>query len=257
MKRIFAALAILLFLGACSSGTYNIPKREYQSRVQVLGVVPVLVDSTRTISYPHGAEVYHLLRESARGQHYHLAEQLRAKRGYFDVRTLDINPDMTALSLLAGGAVHDQAGRPLGYRLDPATVTQLTRQNVVDALLIVVFSGEQIEENRRSRTRLESLRTTYSSIQATAVVVDREGNILWELTGDDSYMAVNLQYPDFDEAHFNRTNLVHVKNISVAGAERIITDGAGDNADNPPRMYRELFAKIVSAISPGLLDSLR
>ena len=257
MKRIFAALVILMLLSACSSGTYNIPKREYQSRVQVLGVVPVLVDSTRTISYPHSAEVYTLLRESARNKHHHLAEQLRTKKGYFDVRTLDINPDMIALSLLAGGGRHDEAGRPLGYQLDSATVSELARQNVVDALLVVVLSGEQIEENRRSRTRLESLRTTYSSIQATAVVVDREGNILWELTGNDSYMAVNLQYPDFDEAHFNRTNLVHVKNISVAGAERIITDSGGDNSDDPPQMYQELFSKIVSAISPRLLDALR
>lgn len=257
MKRTFAVLVIILLLSACSSGTYNIPKGEYQTRVQVLGIVPLLVDSSGAISYPHSAEVYSLLRESARNRHYHLAEQLRAKKGYFDVRPLDINPDMTALSLLAGGGVHDEAGRPLGYRLDPATVSELTRQNVVDALLVVVFSGEQIEENRRSRTKLETLRTTYSSILATAVVVDREGNILWELTGDDSYMAVNLQYPDFDEAHFNRTNMVHVKNISVAGAERIITAGADDNADNPSLMYQELFSKVASAISPGLLDSLR
>lgn len=255
MKRFFVGMVIFLLLSACSSGTYNIPKREYQSRVQVLGVVPILVDS-RPMNYPHSTEVYHLLKSSAQNKHYLLTEQLRAKKGYFDVRPLDINPDLTALSLLAGGGTYDDSGRPLGYQFDTATVAALARQNVVDALLVVVFSGEQIEENRRSRTKLESLRTTYSSIQATARVVDREGRILWELTGDNSHMAVNLQYPDFDEAHFNRTNQVHVKNISVAGAERIITDGEGEVAE-PSRMYRELFSKLVSAISPGLLDSLR
>lgn len=255
MKRMIFVIVALLFLGACSSGSYNIPKREYQSRVQVLGVVPILVDS-RPMNYPDSAEVYHLLESSAQNKHYLLTEQLRAKKGYFDVRPLDINPAMTGLSLLAGGGTYDDIGRPLGYQFDPATVSALTRQNVVDALLIVVFSGEQIEENRRSRTKLESLRTTYSSIQATASVVDRDGKILWELTGADSYPAVNLQYPDFDEAHYNRTNQVHVKNISVAGAERIIADGAGEAAE-PSRMYRELFSKLVSAISPGLLDSLR
>ncbi|MBD1400663.1 membrane lipoprotein lipid attachment site-containing protein [Pelovirga terrestris] len=256
MKRVVFAIVVLLFLAACSSGTYNIPKREYQSRVQVLGVVPILVDS-RPINYPHSDEVYDLLQLSAQNKHYLLTEQLRAKKGYFDVRALDIPADMTALSLLAGGASYDDSGRPLGYQFDPATVSALTRQNVVDALLVVVFSGEQIEENRRSRTRLESLRTTYSSIQATARVVDRDGQILWELTGADSYMAINLQYPDFDEAHFNRTNQVHVKNISVAGAERYITDDEGGASPEPSRMYAELFAKIVAAISPGLLDSLR
>lgn len=256
MKRVMVGLAILLFLSACSSGTYNIPKREYQSRVQVLGVVPILVDS-RPLNYPHSAEIYKLLKDTAQNKHYHLTEQLRTKKGYFDVRPLDINPDMTALSLLAGGGTYDDSGRPLGYQFDAATVSALARQNVVDALLVVVFSGEQIEENRRSRTKLESLRTSYSSIQATAKVVDRDGKVLWELTGADSYMTVNLQYPDFDEAHFNRTNQVHVKNISVVGAERIITEGEGVDSAEPARMYRELFSTIASAISPGLLDSLR
>ncbi len=256
MKRVFFGVVVLFLLAACSSGTYNIPKREYQSRVQVLGVVPILVDS-RPINYPHSAEIYNLLHASAQNKHYHLTEQLRAKKGYFDVRPLEINPDMTALSLLAGGGTYDDTGRPLGYQFDAATVSALTRQNVVDALLVVVFSGEQIEENRRSRTKLESLRTTYSSIQATAKVVDRDGKILWELTGADSYMAVNLQYPDFDEAHFNRTNQVHVKNISVAGAERHMTNGEGVASAEPSPMFSELFAKIASAISPGLLDSLR
>jgi len=256
MRRVFSAVVILLFLGACSSGTYNIPKQEYQSRVQVLGVVPILVDN-RPINYPHSAEIYDLLKTTAQNKHYHLTKQLRTKKGYFDVRPLDINAEMTALSLLAGGGTYDESGRPLGYQFDPATVSALARQNVVDALLVVVFSGEQIEENRRSRTKLESLRTTYSSIQATAQVVDRDGNTLWELTGADSYMAVNLQYPDFDEAHFNRTNQVHVKNISVAGAERIISDGENADTAEPSRMYRELFSTIAAAISPGLLDQLR
>lgn len=256
MKRIVLVAVILLFLSACSSGTYNIPRNEYQSRVQVLGVVPILVDN-RPLNYPHSAEVYHLLKTSAQNKHYRLTEQLRAKKGYFDVRPLDINPDMTALSLLSGGGTYDDSGRPLGYQFDAPTVSALARQNVVDALLIVVFSGEQIEENRRSRTKLESLRTTYSSIQATARVVDRDGKILWELTGADSYVAVNLQYPDFDEAHFNRTNQVHVKDISIDGATRFITDGEEADSAEPSRMYRELFSTIVSAISPGLLDSLR
>ncbi len=256
MKRMLLAIVVLLFLGACSSGTYNIPKREYQSRVQVLGVAPVLVDS-RSINYPDSAEIYTLLKASARNKHYHLTEQLRAKKGYFDVRPLDINPEMTAISLLAGGGTHDDSGRPLGYQFDAATVSALARQNVVDALLIVVLAGEQMEENRRSRTKLESLRTTYSNIQATAKVVDRDGKVLWELTGADSYRAFSLQYPDFDEAYFNRTNQVHVKNISIAGVERIINEGEEIDSAVPARMYRDLFSIIAEAISPGLLDSLR
>lgn len=248
---------LFLFLVGCSSGTYNIPKQEYQSQVQVLGVVPVLVDSSRPLDFPDTEALYDMLKQSAQNKHYHLTEQLRQKKGYFDVRPLDIDPQLMTMSLLSNGANYDEAGRPIGYDLDQATVAELTRQNVVDALLVVVFSGARIEENRRSRTKLESLRTRYSTIVATAFVVDREGTVLWEMVGDKAYTAVTLQYPDFDEAYYNRSDVVRVKNITLSGAQRAIAGDAPLDAAMPSPMYAELFSGIVSAISPGLLDSLR
>ncbi len=257
MRKGLLLSLLFVFLVGCSSGTYHVPKREYQSRVQVLGVVPILVDSSRPMNYPDTDTLYTMLRRSAQNKHFHLTEQLRQKKGYFDVRPLDINPELITLSLLAGGARYDEAGRPVGYDLDQATVTELTRQNVVDALLVVVLSGARIEENRRSRTKLESLRTRYSNVVATAFVVDREGDVLWEMAGDKAYTAVVLQYPDFDEAYYNRSETVRVKNITKDGAQRIIAGEAALDAAMPSPMYQELFSGIVSAISPGLLDSLR
>ncbi|MFO7577428.1 MAG: hypothetical protein R6W66_06840 [Pelovirga sp.] len=255
MKRVIFCGMLLVLLSACASGTYNVPKREYQSRVQVLGVVPLLVDS-RPLNYPESAAVYAMLRRSAQETHLQLAEQIRSKRGYFDVRPLQINADLVGLSLLAGGGTHDETGRPLGYRLDRATVAELARQNVVDALLVVVLSGEQVEETRRSRTRLESLRTTFSGIYATAVVVDREGEVLWAMAGSESYPAVPLQYPDFDEAYYNRAAAVAVKNISLKGAERIIAGEQSLDAPELSKMYIEMFGAIASGISPRLFGSL-
>lgn len=257
MKKNLVWGLLLLFLVGCSSGTYNVPKREYQSRVQVLGVVPILVDSSRPMNFPDTDSLYDMLRRSAQNKHYHLTEQLRAKKGYFDVRPLDIDPQLMTVSLLAGGAKYDDIGRPAGYSLDAATIAELTRQNVIDALLVVVFSGARVDENRRSRTRIESLRAQYSNVMATAFVVDREGQILWEMTGNKSYNAVTLQYPDFDEAHYNRSDVVHIKNISREGAQRIIVGDGAIDAPMPSAMYQELFSRVVSEISPGLLDSLR
>jgi hypothetical protein len=256
-KFLFAGLVLLLLFG-CASGSFQVPKQEYQKRVQVLGVLPVLVDYASATKYPQKEALYDILARSAQGKHEFLVDRLKKKKGYFDVRSLTVNPGLTALSLLSAGSPHDEAGRPLGYLFDRATVAELTRQNVVDALLIVVLSGEQVEETRRSRTMLETLNTGYSEVYATAAVIDRNGEVLWQMAGADGFPALMLQYPDFDEAFYNKTDLVRVKNITLAGIERTLEENvAADGAAEIPEMYKDLFSEIASGISPGLLDSLR
>ncbi len=254
MKKWLLCGVVVAFLFGCSSGFYHIPKKEYQSRVQVLGVLPLLVDYNSSVNYPQKENLFDILARSASGKHEQLVAQLKEKKGYFDVRTLSVSPELTALSLLSGGSTHDESGFPTGYVFDAATVAELARQNVVDAILVVVFSGEQVNEVRRSRTKLETLETWYSDIRATAAVIDRNGQVLWQLAGPESFQALILQYPDFDEAYYNKTDLVRVKNVSLAGIERAL-DEDPDKAGE--RMYRNLFSEIVSGISPSILDSLR
>ena len=258
MKKILYCLFLTVFLAGCSSGTFKLPKKEYQTRVQVLGVLPLLVDRNSSFAYPEKDILFDVLASSARGKQDILVEQLRSKKGYFDVRPLSVNPELTALSLLNTGSPHDESGWPIGYPFDPGTVSEIARQNVLDAVLVVVFSGEQINEVRRSRTKLETLETRYSQILATAAVIDRDGRLLWTLAGEDSFKALMLQYPDFDEAYYNKTDLVRVKNISLAGVERAL-DEVSDKDSEPalPKMYKKLFAEIVGGISPGILDPLK
>ncbi len=256
-KLLFAGLMSALLFG-CASGSFQVPKQEYQKRVQVLGVLPLLVDYASATKYPQKEALYDILARSAQGKHEFLVDRLKKKKGYFDVRSLTANPELTALSLLSSGSAHDAAGRPLGYAFDTATVTELTRRNVVDALLIVVLSGEQVEETRRSRTMLETLKTSYSNVYATAAVIDRNGEVLWRMAGEDGFPALMLQYPDFDEAFYNKTDLVQVKNITLAGIDRALEENiAADGTTELPAPYKDLFGKIASGISPGLLDSLR
>lgn len=258
MTRWLCSGLLVLFLAACGSGQFQVPKKEYQSRVQVLGVLPLLVDDTTSLNYPHKEALFDLLKRSATGQHKVLVRRLKEKKGYFDVRELSVNPRLTGMSLLGPGTPRDEAGRPLGYRFDPATVAELARQNVLDALLVVVLSGAQVEETRRSRTMLETLTTTYNDILATAAVVDRDGQVLWRMAGKDSYQLLTLQYADFDEAFYNRTDRVRIKNISLSGIERALEETTGDDDQGGvPQVYDKLFDQVVSGISPGLLDSLR
>ncbi len=255
-KWLFCGL-ILIFLAGCGSGKFQVPKQEYQTRVQVLGVLPLLVDENSSLNYPQRDILFDMLTRSAAGKHNFLAEQLKKKKGYFDVRSLSSNPQLTALSLLGAGSSHDKWGWPQGYALDAATVAEIARQNVLDAVLVVVFSGEQIEETRRSRTMLETLRARYSDIRATAYVVDRNGQVLWQLAGDESFQAMILQYADFDEAYYNRTDFVRVKDINLSGLEPILDETSDKDGEmHLPEMYEDLFAEIVSGISPSLLDSL-
>lgn len=256
MKKWLLAGIALVLLSACGSGTFQVPKQEYQSRVQVLGVLPLLVDQSSRPDYPQKDILFDMLVRSAEDKHQRLSARLQEKKGYFDVRTLTVNPQLTAMSLLGGGKTSDEFGRPTGYRFDSATVAELAKQNVVDALLVVVLSGEKITQTRRSRTMLESLNTEYSDIIATAAVVERGGQVLWQMSGKDSFQFLVLQYPDFDEAHFNRTERVRVKDISLSGLERALQEKA-KKSDDLPKVYKELFKEIVSGISPGLLDSLR
>ena len=258
MKRMLSCFLLIVFLAGCGSGKFQVPKQEYQTKVQVLGVLPLLVDTNSTLTYPGKDNLFDILARSASGKHEFLVEALKEKKGYFDVRSLPASPELTALSLLGAGSSHDESGWPQGYAFDAATIAEMARQNVLDAVLVVVFSGEQTEETRRSRTKLETLTTYYNDIRATAAVIDRNGEILWQLAGPESFRALLLQYADFDEAYYNKTDLVRVKNITLSGVERVLDETPDKNGVVLlPQMYKNLFAEVASGISPNLFDSLR
>ena len=251
MKKILI-YGLLLMLAGCGWGQYNIPKEDYQAKVQVLGVLPLLLDSAAYFEYPQKETLFDLVARSAAAQQDMLVARLREEKGYFDVRALPGSTGLTAVSVLAGELPHAEDGRPAGYQFNAQAVKELAERNVVDAILVVVVSGAQVKETRRSRTLLESLETTYNDIVATAAVVDRNGKVLWQLGGDETTRILLLQYADFDEAYYNRTDMVQVKYIGIPGLEKALEGEDGDQ----PKSYKKLFDRIVSGISPGLLDSL-
>ena len=258
MKRFFLYVALVVLLSSCGWGSFNVPKQEYQAKVQVLGVLPLLVDRTVPLVFPQKEALYDLLDRVNLGKHETLVARLKEKKGYFDVRALSGDPELLKLSLLSSRKAPDNFGRPQGYVFNSADVAELTRRNVVDALLVVVFSGAQVEDTRRSRNKLETLKTTYNDVVVSAAVVGRDGKVLWELAGNDSYQALILQYPDFDEAYYNRTDQVQLKYISLGGIERPLEVKSDKNGKPTlPETYDRLFDRIVSGISPSLLDSLR
>lgn len=257
MKKCLIYGLFLVLLSSCGSGTFQVSKQDYQTKVQVLGVVPLLIDRQASFNYPQKEALLDLLARSNGAKHEELVEKLKGKKGYFDVRALPGSAELLSMSLLSGELPRNKFGRPEGYRFNPDAVAELARRNVVDALLVVVFSGAKVEETRRARNLLESLTTGFTDVLVTAAVIDSAGRPLWKMAGADSYQALVLQYADFDEAHFNRTEQVQVKNIRLSGIEPLFEEIPGrDDRGKLPKLYERLFNRIVSGISPGLLDSL-
>ncbi len=248
----FLVLFLVVLITGCSGGVYKIPPEEYQQQVKTLGVLPVLVDGRSTIQHPEGAAILDLLRRAAAGQGESVVEKMRNRKGYFDVRLIR-EPSRLLSEQLLVKAEFDELGQPRGYRPDPQLLAELCRDSVVDGLLLISFQAAVHNEKRWSRNTFETLITDYNDIMATASVVAADGRVLWEMNGADAATILRLQYPDFDEAYFNKTDAVKLKFISLSGLEKTllpVSDKAKETPQSP--QVREWLDKVVAALSPSL-----
>ncbi|NIQ95402.1 MAG: hypothetical protein GWO11_07710 [Desulfuromonadales bacterium] len=245
-----------LLMTACSGSFFRVPQDEYRQRVQTLGVVPVLVDADSNIVHPERAELIALLRRHNEGRHERLVETLRREKGYFDVRPVSFSKPSDRQRLL-DRSQRVKAGKRSyrSYSFDPQTLAELSRREVVDALLVTVMHGDQRRLKRWERNAgLTYLETDYNVIAVTAAVVTPEGEVLWEFPGMLEGPFLHLQYPDFDEAHYNRRDEVRVRDITVEGLDRALSApekkllGKGDF----PVRYRALFDEIAASLDPDL-----
>lgn len=260
MRRSFICLLPLLLLG-CATGHYKIAKEEYRERVRTLGVVPLLVDESSTITHPERQKIVDLLRNQNAGKEERLMSMLRESKNYFDIRPVLGNPQQLLKRLVRGSTLR-RTGAELyrRYQFDGRAAAEIASDSVVDALLIVIVNGVERTEKRRDRGPLLSyLETPYNPILVTATVVLPSGEIAWEYSGEPGEVFLHLQYPDFEEAFWNRTEEVRVKYISVPGLERTLTDTSGAlfGREKFSRVHRRLFEEITAALHPGLLNPLR
>jgi hypothetical protein len=171
------------------------------------------------------------------------------------VRLVQEPPLLLAEKLLRRGLV-DAQGLPLGFELDPQYLSELCRRAVVDGLLIMVLQGVQHEEKRWSRNTFEYLTTSYNDIMATASVVTADGQRVWALNGASATLQP-LQYPDFDEAYYNRTEKVRLKFISYDGLEKsLIPPRAQENKKTPPETLPAWLEQVSRALTPSFLSTL-
>jgi hypothetical protein len=260
MFRIFLPLLILTLLAGCASPGYKLPKEEFRERVRVLGVLPLLIDETSTIAHPARQEILELLRQQNAGKEVRLATMLKEKKGFFDVRSVPGDARQLYAELVQGSTLRDK-GPALHrqYQFDTTRIGRLMEVEAVDGLLVLVFNGINREEKRWDRRSTSYLETGYNSIVVSASVVLPTGQVAWQHAGAPGEVFLALQYADFEEAHYNRTDEVKLKNITVDGLERTLKepDSTVFGRSKYPRLYQDLFDRIARALTPGLLNPLR
>lgn len=260
MFRIFWPLLILMLLAGCASPGYKLTKEEFRERVKVLGVLPLLIDEQSTIVHPARQEILELLRQQNAGKEVRLTSMLKEKKGFFDVRSLPGDPRQLYADLVRGSTLREKGSALYRqYQFNDAQIVRLAEAEAVDGLLLLVFNGINREEKRWDRKSTSYLETGYNSIVVTASVVLPSGQVAWQHAGAPGEVFLALQYADFEEAHFNRTDEVKIKNITLGGLERTLkeTDGTVFGRSNFPRAYQDLFDRISRALTPGLLNPLR
>ncbi|PLX81498.1 MAG: hypothetical protein C0616_04145 [Desulfuromonas sp.] len=242
MRRIGILCLLLLLLTGCQKGIFYVEPEVYETQVRTLGIVPILVDPAVPIGHDEGERVVQALLAAGKGVAPLLAEKLRSEKEYFDVRAIEAEPRQLAARLLLPGT---SQGGTRGYQLDAAVVRQLAEENVVDGLLLIVLRGEKRAEKRFDRNSFLFLEAVYQRIEAEAIVVLPDGRLVWEFPAEESYKLLDLEYPDFDEAHFNRTDEVRIHQITLAGIERALAPRQGEGTAALSEPYGDLLWKLI------------
>lgn len=255
MGRVIVLLLVVLLSG-CSGGSYLLPKKEFHSKVKTLGVVPLLVAPGTLPNHPQSNEVLTLLTRQNVDKEKRLVELLRKEKNYFDVREVAGDPGSLSRHLLEGEEIVGEGSQIYRqYRFNAAEVKKLTDDHIVDGLLVVILSGMERVESRRDRTLLSYLDASYQTIQVQAVVVLPDGRVVWEYPGKGSENFLDLQYPDFDEAYYNKTDKVKLRYITLPGLERTLAEEKNDlfSSDSYPKPYADLFKHLSDSLGSGLL----
>jgi hypothetical protein len=226
MKKILFVLLFLLLFGCAANKTYKVSPEEYVKQVKTLGIVPVLID-VESIHYDSRDDLVALLERSSEAVQQTLVDKLRKQGRHFDVRPVAGEPREILSRLIAGQALLGEAASTrMKYSFNPQGSSQLSDESVVDAILVVVIHGVKRQEKRWSSysLKIEYLRDNYSSLLYTAAIVDPAGRVLWQLDMPAGDVMLHLDYPDFVEAYWNRTESVRIKTITLSGLQRTLKE---------------------------------
>ncbi|HEY6007053.1 MAG TPA: hypothetical protein VIU40_01925 [Geobacteraceae bacterium] len=252
------ALAVTVLSG-CAQNYYNIPRDAYEKKVRVLGVAPIMVDGSSDIRHPEKDALVNLVKDVNRKNERELVARLKSTGGYFSVGLLDEDADQLFARLFARRERRDDAGVVYNkYFYKAPELKELLAKNTLDAVMFVVVSGLTRPEKVYSSNYLSYLDSEYNYIVMSAQILDADGNILWEYPNFRRRSVgfpplVSLQYPDFDEAEANSTDLIDVKFKTIAGLTRAFNKTEDSDLVRNLRysvLYGTIFADMASLQGP-------
>jgi len=255
-NRWWYVLIVLLFLGACSYPSFNLPEKEYREKVRTLGVLPLLVDARSDIHHPQPEKVVELLEQFNQTANNRLVQMLRKQEGYFDVRLVNEESRRLFDELVSGSQVSGKGNRlRLDYNFREDTAARLMDAHRVDGLLVVVQHGVVRTERRWDRAALSVtyLDAPMNLVTVSAYVLDAQGNKLWQLSAERAGTFLDLQYPDFDEAYYNRSENVAMKYLRLEGLSKALAAKSEQTlpSETLSEPYWSLFRRIVADLDPG------
>jgi hypothetical protein len=257
-----SALLVVVTLASfgCAQNYYNIPKDNYEQRVRVLGVAPVFVDADSDIRHPDKETLIALVKDYNRINEKKLVAMIKETGSHFDVRLLAGDADPLFASLLFRREKRDDAGVFYNkYFFKAEALRNYIKANNVDAVMLVVVSGITRPDKVHSANLIKYLATDYNFLIMTAMILDADGNILWEYPNfrekSTSFPPfVELQYPDFSESDANLNDAVNVKFKTIAGIRKTLEKQKKDLLQRDKQIsdaYYEQFDEIVSKLGPA------
>lgn len=257
--RTFSRLALLLMaattLFGCAHNYYNIPQETLEKKVRTIGVAPLFTDAESDIKHPDKAAIVSIVRSYNMKNEKELIARLRSSGIFYAVRPVEAEPGRLFGALVWNRERRDDAGIIYNkYFFKKDELKQLMAENGLDAVLFTTVSGLTRPEKVFSSNFLSYLETDFNYLSMSSVLLDREGNTLWEYPNfrraSLSYpMFLRLQYPDFDEAAANLTEKVDVKFKTVAGVNAAFAKSEASSVPSAPdvsTLYVKQFDEILA-----------
>jgi hypothetical protein len=252
-------LLLVIFVAGCSHNYYNIPRDVYEKKVRILGIAPIMIDPGSDIKHPDREPLRNLIKEVNRRNEKELVAQVKGTGVYFTVGLLDEDAEQLFTKLFFRRERRDDAGILYNkYFFKGAELKNLIEKNTLDAVMLVVVSGQMRPDKIYSSNYLSFLQSDYNYLIVTAQILDADGTILWEYPNFRKRSLsfsplVSLQYPDFDEAAANVTDYVEIKFKTIPGLARAFNRAEASSLQKNTRvsvLYGNIFEDMVSLLGP-------
>jgi len=255
--KLLLLLPLLLLGFGCAQNHFNVPVENFADKVKVLGVAPIIIDVDSDIKYPQKDQLVALVADMNRKYEPQFIRKLKGTANFYTVALLGGDPQAIFRNLLFRREARDDATiRYNKYFWKNAELREYIQKNNLDAVMLIVVSGQNRNEKIFSSNLLMSVKADYNYLTMTAQILDANGTILWEYPNFRGriltyYPMINLEYPDFSEAEANLANEATIKFKTIDGIKQILDQKRKDlllRETQESQVYGKQFDEMLALI---------